>query len=355
MIQLSRWFCISLAVLFMLAMAACGDDDDDSSTSPDTTPPVVTLTDPAYGDTFTEGEVVTITATATDENAILKVEFLLDGEIVDTDSSSPYEYNWDTTGYVNSHLWRARAYDSSGNTALSEAVEVFVNNAQPPDVDQFDYVVVISEEVDQYRDNYWAIIVMANDDAVTINSLDVTVDGQSVDMTQSYGYWFGDYFSLTQGAISNISAVIDGVSYSQSIQICYWPEIDFPETFDVTQSYDLSWTLGGDNMWQVIDGYADWYNPDAGSTEYSYDTINLSVSARSHTIPANWLGVPYGVEYYFDLGLYQANWAYTDCFVVISSAGDYNYYWSNDVTGRERDCSAIARAHAQKVLDLIGR
>ncbi|HZD22226.1 MAG TPA: Ig-like domain-containing protein, partial [Acidimicrobiia bacterium] len=94
----------------------------------DTTPPTVSL------DQLVEGDILfhieTLTATASDDVAIDRVEFLVDGEVVATDSEAPYEASWDTTvGVDGNHQLGARAIDTSGNTATTAPITVDVANA----------------------------------------------------------------------------------------------------------------------------------------------------------------------------------------------------------------------------------
>jgi hypothetical protein len=60
--------------------------------------------------------------------AVTKVEFYLDGALQLTDTSSPYQWNWNTTtASNNSHTLLAKAYDAAGNSSTS-SVSVTVSN-----------------------------------------------------------------------------------------------------------------------------------------------------------------------------------------------------------------------------------
>lgn len=84
----------------------------------DTTPPSVQLTAPAAGATVSG--VVTLSADASDNVAVSKVDFLVDGAVVGTDSSAPYSVSWDSAQVANGgHTVTARAVDTSSNTASS--------------------------------------------------------------------------------------------------------------------------------------------------------------------------------------------------------------------------------------------
>ncbi|WPB82347.1 Ig-like domain-containing protein [Archangium violaceum] len=97
----------------------------------ETTPPVVSLTAPANGATI--GGLVTLSANASDaSSSISKVEFLVDGTLIATDTSWPYSFSWNTPSVASgSHTLTARATDAQGNVATSTPVSVTVDNAAP--------------------------------------------------------------------------------------------------------------------------------------------------------------------------------------------------------------------------------
>ncbi|MFL5348626.1 MAG: PHB depolymerase family esterase [Hyalangium sp.] len=96
----------------------------------DTTPPTVSLAFPTAGSTV--AGAVDITANASDDIGVTKVEFLVDGTVVgqgvSAQQAGPYVFNWNTTSYATgSHTVQARASDAAGNTATSAAVSVTVD------------------------------------------------------------------------------------------------------------------------------------------------------------------------------------------------------------------------------------
>jgi leucyl aminopeptidase len=93
----------------------------------DTTPPMAALTAPANGSTVTG--TTTITASASDDIAVSRVEFWVDGALKGSDSTSPYSYAWDSSTTANgSRVLVAKAYDAAGNVGTSTSVTVTVNN-----------------------------------------------------------------------------------------------------------------------------------------------------------------------------------------------------------------------------------
>lgn len=92
----------------------------------DGTPPQVALTAPANGATVSGS--VALTATASDNAAVARVEFLVDGALLASDAAAPYAANWNSSAAANgSHELRARAFDAAGNTATSAPVAVTVS------------------------------------------------------------------------------------------------------------------------------------------------------------------------------------------------------------------------------------
>ncbi|MDB4895338.1 MAG: DNA-binding protein [Firmicutes bacterium] len=95
--------------------------------TPDTTAPTVSLTAPAAGSTVSG--TTTVSASASDNVGVTKVEFYLDGALQSTDTASPYSWSWDTTTASNaSHSLTAKAYDAAGNVSTATAVSVTVSN-----------------------------------------------------------------------------------------------------------------------------------------------------------------------------------------------------------------------------------
>jgi hypothetical protein len=92
----------------------------------DIEPPSVSLDEPADGATLVES--VILGASASDNVGIKKVDFLLDGIVIGSDSSSPYGYTWDSTTTTNGrHTMAAKAYDTSFRSS-THTISVTVAN-----------------------------------------------------------------------------------------------------------------------------------------------------------------------------------------------------------------------------------
>jgi glucose/arabinose dehydrogenase len=90
----------------------------------DTIAPTVAITNPANGATVTRKTTVTITATASDNVGVTRVEFLVNGTLQCTDTTAPYSCNWSVPNVRNQTFQLlARAFDQAGN-AGSSSVQV---------------------------------------------------------------------------------------------------------------------------------------------------------------------------------------------------------------------------------------
>jgi poly(hydroxyalkanoate) depolymerase family esterase len=93
----------------------------------DTTPPTVTLTAPAAGATVSGA--LAVTATASDDVGVTRVDVLVDGAVAGSDTSAPYSVTVDTTRLANgNHSLSARAFDAANNAGSAAAITVNVQN-----------------------------------------------------------------------------------------------------------------------------------------------------------------------------------------------------------------------------------
>ncbi|MGH7158349.1 MAG: fibronectin type III domain-containing protein [Candidatus Saccharimonadales bacterium] len=96
---------------------------------PDDESPQVALTEPTDG-AVVRG-TVSLKATATDNVAVNRIEFLADGQLLGSDTTSPYELALDTTTLTNnSHTITATAFDASDNSASAQ-IAINVDNEAP--------------------------------------------------------------------------------------------------------------------------------------------------------------------------------------------------------------------------------
>lgn len=84
----------------------------------DRTPPSVTITFPVNNSTVSRNSNVTITANASDNIGVIKVDFLINNSLKCTDTTSPYSCAWKVPNVKNAqYTLTAKAYDAAGNNA----------------------------------------------------------------------------------------------------------------------------------------------------------------------------------------------------------------------------------------------
>ena len=86
---MKRLSVVSLIISFLFILS-CED-----KVEIDTTPPELTIVSPTSSSTV--GEIVQIKVQTTDESGILKVDFYIQNSKVLSDTTLPYEYEWNTT------------------------------------------------------------------------------------------------------------------------------------------------------------------------------------------------------------------------------------------------------------------
>jgi RHS repeat-associated protein len=97
-----------------------------SSISVFTNSPTVSLTSPAANAIFSAPGSITLSATATDDGTIAKVEFYNGTTLLNTDTSAPYSYAW-TNVAAGSYNLTAKATDNVGGYTTSAVIPVIVN------------------------------------------------------------------------------------------------------------------------------------------------------------------------------------------------------------------------------------
>lgn len=101
---------------------------------PESLPPTVSIASPSNNDAVSG--TVTITASASDNAGIARVQFLVNGVSVFETAKAPYSFAWNVASLAKgSYDLAARAVDISGNEATSQAVTVSVpGDVTPPTV-----------------------------------------------------------------------------------------------------------------------------------------------------------------------------------------------------------------------------
>ncbi len=167
---------VSDTTKFAPALIAGGDDGGGTTDNP----PSISITHPADGATVSG--TVSVTADASDDNAVSQVEFLVDGSSIGTDSdgSDGWSASWDTTAYADGgYIVEAVATDSAGQTA-SDSVSVTVDNDSGGTTDPISLSVnAYKVRGAQYADLSWS--------GATSTDVDVYRDGSLVATTENDG------------------------------------------------------------------------------------------------------------------------------------------------------------------------
>ena len=104
---------------------------DESGGGGDTESPTTSITAPGNGAILSA--VTAVTASASDNVGVSRVEFWLDGAIASTDTTAPYEWSWDTTTAPDGpHSLASKAFDAASNVGSSSTITVTVSNGPPP-------------------------------------------------------------------------------------------------------------------------------------------------------------------------------------------------------------------------------
>jgi chitodextrinase len=87
----------------------------------DTTAPTATINSPTNGSSIKGLKKVNISASATDNNVVIKIELYIDGALKTTVTTTNLSYNWSINRSVasGSHTITVKAYDAAGNVGQS--------------------------------------------------------------------------------------------------------------------------------------------------------------------------------------------------------------------------------------------
>ena len=122
----SRAGALVLALLVMLSFAVAW-----AEARTDHKAPRVSVTAPAAGATVSG--TTTLAASASDNVGVVRVDWLVDGATVASDTAAPWQAAWNSATVANgSHGIVARAYDAAGNVGTSQKVSFTVQNTSTP-------------------------------------------------------------------------------------------------------------------------------------------------------------------------------------------------------------------------------
>jgi hypothetical protein len=156
------------------------------SDSPDLVPPTVSIVNPLTGQQVQD--TVKVLASANDDRIVQNIAFFVNGDSVFNDNVYPYEYDWVTTNLADStsHSIFAKAFDQSGNWALSTpvTVTVFPRGDRTPPV-----LALLYPPAGSAIQGIVNVVVDALDD-VEVDSVQFFVDGvlEITDITEPWDF-----------------------------------------------------------------------------------------------------------------------------------------------------------------------
>jgi parallel beta-helix repeat protein len=246
----------------------------------DTSAPVVTMTGPASGSTVS-GSTVAVTANATDDVAVLGVQFKLDGgNLGAEDTSTPYGVVWDSTTASNAlHVLTAVARDAAGNSVTSSAVSVTVANGG---VDAAPTVSITSPANGATVSGTITVSANATDD-VSVTGVQFKLDGVNLgaeDLSAPYGVSWATT-SVSDGSHQLLAVARDGAGHSTTSSLVTVTVSNPPPTISgisagsiTTSGATITWTTSTASNSQVEYGT---------TTAYGSSTVLDASLVTSHS------------------------------------------------------------------------
>jgi len=140
----------------------------------DVTAPTVSITSPA-SNAMVSGNL-TISASATDNVGIAKVEFYVNGALHNTDTTAPFSYGGATTSANNgAYTLYAKAYDTAGNVKQSSTVNFTINNGAAADTTA--PIASIQAPTSSYVYGTSVAVKAGASDNVAVKKTEIYIDG----------------------------------------------------------------------------------------------------------------------------------------------------------------------------------
>jgi len=171
-----------------------------------------------------------------------------------------------------------------------------------------------------------------------ITDVQLNINGNPVTIQSGLGE-----YDFTPGQTYNFDLTIGRAVYDFDLQINSNLFVNWPETYDPSQATTVNWTQLEDPDYQdfFLEGY------DMSWDEYEYEYEVLNNSARSFTIPANWIGSSW-FEYY--MSLWSVNYTVSGNLIAASESSDgMSYYY--ETKGVKTDFNRLERF--QKFIEKI--
>ncbi len=188
----------------LLIFTACEDDE------PANRVPICTITSPDDGDEFRQGQTVTIAVEAEDEdNNLEEVRFYVNGNVVGSANSFPYNFDWDTSEEeAGTFIIRAEAIDDEQEKVSDEISITLVRGGSGETVTDIDGNVYSTVQI---GDQVWMgenLKTITYNDGISIDLIENNTDWDN-NTTGAYCWYDNDEdtYAGTYGALYNWYAV----------------------------------------------------------------------------------------------------------------------------------------------------
>ena len=243
----------------------------------DTTPPVVSATESGTSGT------ITLSATATDNVGVIKVDFYVDNVLKGSKTSAPYSMTLNSTTLSNaSHSFVAKAYDATNNVGSSSAINFTINN---PVVD----VTAPTVSVSTPGSSGMITLSASATDNVGVTLVEFYVDGVLKGSTNIAPY----SLTLNSASLSNASHTLSAKAYDAANNVGTSSTVNFTVNNNVTTQLILnSGFESGAASWTATSGVI---TNDAGQAAHSgsykawlngYGTTHTDSLYQQITIPS---------------------------------------------------------------------
>ena len=210
----------------------------------DTTAPTVTAAEAGSSGT------ISLTATASDNTGVTKVEFYIDGTLAGSATTAPYSVTFDSALLLSgSHTLVAKAYDAAGNVGSSAPVAFSVSNASTAttyyEVESNGTTAAANAVADTVTTILGTIGTSTDQDFFKINvgagrTVTVNMTGPAKDYDLYLLSSTGATLKTSAGATSTESVTYKNTA--TTAKVFYIKVVGFGGAFDATNPYKLSLT-----------------------------------------------------------------------------------------------------------------
>src|SRR5690554_5081677 len=201
-------------------------------------PPTVEITSPENGSQFITGELIEITASASDEDGTISgVSFYNGSDLLENVTETPYTYTI-TDAEAGSYSFVCVAYDNSGDSAVSDTVKVTVSDSVniPPTVE----ITAPENGAEFNAGESIEITASANDEDGTISSVSFYNGDELLDEVTDapYAYTITD---AQTGSYSFICIAFDNSgdsAVSETVSVTVTEMENIPPTVEITAPED---------------------------------------------------------------------------------------------------------------------